>query len=1744
MLRTALAFTAVGLIVVGLGWPSSQPARAAINDQINFQGRLLSAAGAVVADGNYNVEYKIYTGGTGAAAGDPGGALQWTEDWTNTGGHPVVVKNGYFSIMLGSLTALPSAATLDNPTVWLSMNVAAGANATATCGTFSACGGDGEMVPMDPFGAAPYAINSANSDALGGISSTGFIQNVATNLTQQQASINLLNPAANAALAGAELQQTGTATAPVLLLKGGATPGAGADLLQLQSSSAVVDRFDLSGNLYMATGDGIDAQTSAGTLVLGGTSSTTNATTIDLGVTGGATAQTINVASSANANTVNIATGAVTSGADSVTIGTASSGSGKDTIVIGSSNGNSTTTVEGGASGTIGTPSIAIGNGGANHVIEIGSNALSSNTIYLGSSGASGVVQTAAGAFVGTLQGSGYTLADTTNSTTALQVQNATGESVLTASTVSPNLVTNGSFETTSSNPTGLSGWSAKVGATDTQGTNAVYGTHDLDSSTTTSQFDGVKYPITLTSGHKYVLTFFAKLVSAGTWSGLDFGYSPDGTTTATGEGEAYNFVGGSITNATAANGGWFRETVAFTPGASSGTPYIYADSEFAGTAHEFQIDGVELEDITSLPATGSPMTTYNEGSVQLVGPITSPLTIQGTGNTADLQVLGNDDSTDLVVDSLHGVVGIGTATPQSKLQVQSGATNNISTYSVIRGVATILDQGDGGTAGQTLNLLSLENTTTSAFTSTNPAVLVNNEGIVTIQGYTPVAGAGGGTNAGTSFSVTGAVGQAGASGTFLGGSGGAIVLQGGAGGASTGTAANSNGGDITLTGGAAGTGGSGTAGTGGNVTIDTGAGTPSGTQIEDKTFESTTEHMQNWFGLSSVVQSVAQAHLGTHSLAVTENAVGWATLENYETGVVVTPGHKYAFSGWARANTTAESLYFAVVWNGGSGNEDNWGNVTDTTAGWTQVTGTLVAPAYAPGSSTEYADIAIGNHGSSGVNGHQQYFDDITVTDLGTVTSPAISIGATNAQTLTIGNENEGGYTNLFGGSDGIQLQTANSGTIAIGSINPATIDVGATGGTASDDNVHIADSIGADQAISIGGNATTGGSSAGTTVQLQGGQTSETVANAGDTIQTFTNSTTAFQVQDAAGATIMAADTSNDLLVVTGGITVGFVAAPATAPTLALSGTAGTESSATYYYEVTYVSPPGLTSDGAGETSAGPFASIVDTTTKQINLTNIPTGPAGEVTERIVYRTISGGSSGGPYYVDHIIADDTTTAWTDDNSDATLTGLDELLGSNTNTTGYFSDPQGEAGSEVFGLGASADSQISSTAFGFDANSYFEGVAVGNEASATSSGGVAVGYTSQAGNSGTAIGFAAGAGISGTAVGSGATAGTDSLSLGDSAVASSNTSIALGAGATTTATNQLVIGADNGIGAPISSVYIGNGVTDLTPLAVTVQGTGGLVGGGTSNIAGANVTLAGGVGTGTGNGGTINFETAKPSGSSGNTANTLAVVASLSGINGAALFKNSVNSTTAFQIQNASATNTLFSVNTFNLQVTIGSGATGEANPVLLVLDNGTTAADPAEVNGAMYYNTTKNSFRCGWSSSFHDCTGLENATVAQSGNNGAKTSATSFGQPYTIPTGDCQTGVVYNVTAGGYFTLSTLTSTASIALDENGVALLSDNSAEFTAADFPTNYVVGTNYEWSLNATITCYSSTTVMVTSSVSYGAPAANETNTGDGAGLTTTKAWANGANLDVMGWFSIGTGTNLIMNQFNVQRLGG
>ncbi len=132
-------FVSLFLILIIFFSPLSV-SRAAINKQINYQGKLTTSLGVAVANGTYNMEFKLYDAPTA-------GATLWTETRTTT--NRVQVTNGLFSVLLGEVATL---AGVDfNQTLYLGVNIG---------GTAGAPVWDGEMTPRKKLGAVPAAVVS------------------------------------------------------------------------------------------------------------------------------------------------------------------------------------------------------------------------------------------------------------------------------------------------------------------------------------------------------------------------------------------------------------------------------------------------------------------------------------------------------------------------------------------------------------------------------------------------------------------------------------------------------------------------------------------------------------------------------------------------------------------------------------------------------------------------------------------------------------------------------------------------------------------------------------------------------------------------------------------------------------------------------------------------------------------------------------------------------------------------------------------------------------------------------------------------------------------------------------------------------------------------------------------------------------------------------------------------------------------------------------------------------------------------------------------------------------------------------------------------------------------------------------------------------------------------------------------------------------------------------------------------
>lgn len=224
-----------------------------VNEQINYQARLLDGTGAVVADGTYNMEFKIYQDGTGCESGGTspcGGTLKWTE--TRTGSSKVTVTNGYFAVQLGSVTPFGSSVDWNQDTLWLSLNV--GGTGTPSW--------DGEMLPFRRMAATPYALNAKQ---LGGLDWSKFVQ---------------VAPSA---------VQTDSSTLSTLFLN---KTGASGNILQLQKNSNNVVVVGNDGLVTLAGGltkdfTTADATTAAALTIQPGTSSGASSNGSALNLKGG-----------------------------------------------------------------------------------------------------------------------------------------------------------------------------------------------------------------------------------------------------------------------------------------------------------------------------------------------------------------------------------------------------------------------------------------------------------------------------------------------------------------------------------------------------------------------------------------------------------------------------------------------------------------------------------------------------------------------------------------------------------------------------------------------------------------------------------------------------------------------------------------------------------------------------------------------------------------------------------------------------------------------------------------------------------------------------------------------------------------------------------------------------------------------------------------------------------------------------------------------------------------------------------------------------------------------------------------------------------------------------------------------------------------------------------------------------------------------------------------------------------------
>lgn len=215
-----LAVLAIGVLGLSLFLRTSDvQAAQTIPYKVNFQGRLTTNAGAPVADGLYNLQFRIYD------ASSSGNQL-WIETRETT--NRVQVTSGLFSVQLGDVSSLsPTLFATSNPRYF---EITMATPATANCSTASCATWESPMSPRQPLGASVYAFNADTIDGIDGadlaqlsasntFSGTNTFQNTMTISGANNASKFVVQDAGSATVLGVN---TSTQTVSVANLNVGA----------------------------------------------------------------------------------------------------------------------------------------------------------------------------------------------------------------------------------------------------------------------------------------------------------------------------------------------------------------------------------------------------------------------------------------------------------------------------------------------------------------------------------------------------------------------------------------------------------------------------------------------------------------------------------------------------------------------------------------------------------------------------------------------------------------------------------------------------------------------------------------------------------------------------------------------------------------------------------------------------------------------------------------------------------------------------------------------------------------------------------------------------------------------------------------------------------------------------------------------------------------------------------------------------------------------------------------------------------------------------------------------------------------------------------------------------------------------------------------------------------------------------------------------------------------------------------
>ena len=766
MIHTVLKFiqkTCVPISIAGMIFfivfltPTTTGAVEGVNEQLNFQGRLYNSQGATVPDGFYNIEFKIYQDGDGQTenntTGSPAGSLKWTENYLNSDGNGVKVKNGFMSVNLGSIVSFGTNIDWNQDTLWLSLNIA-GTN--ASCTPFASCSPDGEMLPMKRLSATPYALNT---NRLNGLESTQFIQlaqGVQTDASTSTSSIHINKTGTGNLIT---LQSNGTDSF-VVNNSGDMLFGNNANhAISVTTADATV-----AGRSLSISGGNAGAGASAlagGDLTLqggngGGTDGNGGNLNLDSGIkTGSGTNGSINIGTS-NASTIQIGSTTLASDIQTINLGNNNTTGSTTNIIIGAGGGATagTTTVQAKENLTFSTDGTTRG------VFDI------SNNLFLGN----GITSTTPSNF--TISSTGSSTTGVTGGSLSIQGGNATtgnangGDLILDAGTKA-GTGTNGIISIGTSSATTIQIGSTTL-STGTQTVNV--GNNNTTGGTT---------DVTIGAGGS---------ASGGTTTVQAKGnitFNTDGTARAIIDTSNSLYLGNGITATTPSNF-TVRGTGSTTTGVAGGSLNMQGGNATAGNANGGSIS------INAGTKTG----TGSDGNVNIGNTSGSTIQIGNSALSTGTQTIniGNSNTaggtTNITIGTGSSATG-GNTTIQSKTNtvITAGGTLNASSTgdaSLNSSGGTLSLSGNGNTSltssAGTISLNSNGNTTISTSTITRATFDTSN---------TLYLGNGVTVAAPTSFTISGT------NSNTTGVSGGNISVQGG-----NATTGDSNGGNLILSGG------------------------------------------------------------------------------------------------------------------------------------------------------------------------------------------------------------------------------------------------------------------------------------------------------------------------------------------------------------------------------------------------------------------------------------------------------------------------------------------------------------------------------------------------------------------------------------------------------------------------------------------------------------------------------------------------------------------------------------------------------------------------------------------------------------------------------------------------------------------------------------------------------------------------------------------------------------------------------